>query len=104
MELRIPTPEQLRAYYHHEMEAAFPAAELKPLAAIERMWAEGWYKPYCLYDDGGTEPIGAAFLWLGHPGWGLLDYVCISADRRNDGLGAVMMQLLPQAGTMEKAT
>ena len=94
MKLRIPTLEELRAYYHNEMEAAFPAAELKPLASIEKMWAEGWYKPYCLYDDDSTGPIGVSFLWLGHEGWGLLDYVCVSADRRNDGLGAVMLHLV----------
>lgn len=97
MELRIPTPEQLRDVYNKDMKAAFPAAELKPLAAIEKMWAEGWYKPYCLFDDGGAEPIGTAFLWLGHPGWLLLDYLCVSSTRRNDGLGAEILRLLPQA-------
>ena len=70
MELKIPTPEQLRHIYETDMKEAFPAAELKPLAAIEKMWAEGWYKPYCLYDDDGAGPIGTAFLWLGHPGFG----------------------------------
>ena len=37
MELKIPTPEQLRQFYETEMKSAFPAAELKPLAAIEKM-------------------------------------------------------------------
>ena len=41
MELRIPTPEQLRKIYETDMKEAFPAAELKPLAAIEKMWREG---------------------------------------------------------------
>lgn len=97
MELRIPTLEQLRDIYNHDMKEAFPAAELKPLAAIEKMWAEGWYKPYCLYDDSSTAPIGTAFLWLGHSGWALLDYLCVSADWRNDGLGGKILRLLAEA-------
>ena len=55
------------------MQPAFPAAELKPLRNIEKSWAEGWYKPYCLFD--GDNIVGEAFLWLGHPGWALLDYL-----------------------------
>ena len=96
MELKIPTPEQLRQFYETEMKSAFPAAELKPLAAIEKMWAEGWYKPYCLYDDDGSGPVGAAFLWLGHPGWALLDYLCVSAGWRNDGFGGEILRLLTE--------
>jgi len=96
MKLRIPTSEALRDFYNTHMKAAFPPAELKPLSAIERMWRDGWYKPYCLYDDDGTEVVGCAFLWLGHDGWGLLDYLCVCAARRNDGLGAVMLRLLPE--------
>ena len=96
MELRIPTPEELKRIYAEDMTDAFPASELKPLSAIERMWQEGWYKPYCLYDDDGAGPIGTAFLWLGHPGWGLLDYLCVNAGWRNDGFGSLMLQMLPQ--------
>ena len=95
MKLKLPTIEQLREFYHTDMTEAFPPAELKPLRAIEKMWAEGWYKPYCLYDDDGAGPIGAAFLWLGKPGWALLDYLCVCSDRRNDGLGAEMLRMLP---------
>lgn len=94
MELRIPTLEELRRLYETDMRDAFPPAELKPLSAIERMWKEGNYKPYCLYD--GETIVGAAFLWLGHPGWALLDYLCVTAARRNDGLGAIILRLLPE--------
>ena len=95
MELRIPTLEELREIYTQDMTEAFPPAELKPLASIEKMWNEGWYKPYCLYDDDGMGAIGTAFLWLGHPGWALLDYLCVSAGWRNDGFGAEILRLLP---------
>jgi len=94
MELRIPTLEQLREIYNTDMKDAFPAAELKPLHSIEKMWEEGWYKPYCLFDDDGAGPLGVAFLWLGHPGWALLDYLCVTASWRNDGFGSEMLRLL----------
>ena len=95
LKLKLPTLEQLREVYRTDMTEAFPAAELKPLAAIERMWRDGWYKPYCLFDD--DVLVGVAFLWLGHPGWALLDYLCVTAAGRNKGLGSRILQMLPQA-------
>ena len=77
MELRIPTLEQLRTVYDRDLRTAFPAAELKPLKNMEEMWAEGRYRPWCLFD--GDDIAGEAFLWLGHPGWALLDYLCVAA-------------------------
>lgn len=96
MELRIPTLEELRELYNTDLKESFPPAELKPLAAIEKMWRTGCYKPYCLYDNDGAGPIGAAFLWLGHPGWALLDYLCVTAAWRNDGFGKEILRLLPK--------
>ena len=90
MELRIPSVEQLRTIYDRDLKEAFPTAELKPLRNIEKSWAEGWYKPYCLFD--GDNIVGEAFLWLGHPGWALLDYLCVSSRRRNGGIGAVILE------------
>ena len=92
MELRIPSPEQLRTVYDRDLKESFPAAELKPLRNMERMWADGWYRPWCLFD--GDNIVGEAFLWLGHPGWALLDYLCVSPGCRNSGLGSVILQKL----------
>ena len=92
MELRIPSVEQLRTIYDRDLKEAFPTAELKPLRNIEQSWAEGWYKPYCLFD--GDNIVGEAFLWLGHPGWALLDYLCVSSIRRNGGVGASILEKL----------
>lgn len=93
MELRLPSLTQLRAIYEADMKSAFPAAELKPLSTIERMWQEGKYKPWCLFD--GDEVIGLGFLWLGDcHGFALLDYLCVSPARRNDGLGSAILKLL----------
>ena len=33
-------------------------------------------------------------MWLGHSGWALLDYLCVAADRRNGGLGSVILEKL----------
>ena len=95
MELRIPSPEQLRTVYDRDLKEAFPPEELKALRSIEQIWAEGWYRPWCLFD--GDSIVGEAFLWLGHPGWALLDYLCVSAGSRNGGLGSVLLQKLREA-------
>ena len=100
MELRLPTPAQLKTAYETDFRASFPPAELKPLANIEKMWAEGWYRPWCLFD--GETLVGEAFLWLGHPGWALLDYLCVSPRRRGGGLGGAILAKLreKEAGTV----
>lgn len=92
MELRIPTPEQMRLAYDRDLKEAFPAAELKPLSDMERMWREGRYRPWCLFD--GAEIVGEAFLWLGRPGWALLDHLCVAPRARNGGLGAAILKEL----------
>ena len=101
MELRIPTLEQLRMVYDRDLRTAFPAAELKPLKNMEEMWAEGRYRPWCLFD--GDDIAGEAFLWLGHPGWALLDYLCVAADRRNGGLGSVILEKLRESDYRTKS-
>ena len=89
MELRTATPEQVTMAYERDMKLAFPPAELKPLKNIQAMIRAGCYRPWCLFD--GEELVGECFLWLGHPGWALLDYLCVAEDRRNTGAGARML-------------
>ena len=95
MEVKLPSPEQLARAYEADLKAAFPPEELKPLANIQAMWRDGCYSPLCLFDGG--EIIGECFLWLGEPGWALLDYLCVSQRRRNGGLGAVLLTELHKA-------
>ena len=92
MQLRLPTLEQLRTVYDQDMKKAFPETELRPLWSIEKMWREGQYRPYCLFDDDDIQ--GECFLWLGEPGWAILDYLCVSPRVRNGGLGAKMLHML----------
>ncbi len=89
MELKLPTLAQLEAVYANDLEPSFPAAELKPLRIIRKMLEDGYYRPWCLFD--GSEIVGECFLWLGEPGWALLDYLCVSPRRRNGGTGALLL-------------
>ena len=95
MELRLATPEQLETVYDADLKVSFPAAELKPLRIIQRMLEDGYYRPWCLFD--GAEIVGECFLWLGEPGWALLDYLCISPRCRNGGLGALLLEKMLEA-------
>ena len=97
LELRIPTEAELRLAYREDLEASFPPDELKPLSGILRSWRAGEYEPWCLY-DGGSGPIGECFLWLGTPGWALLDYLCVSPGWRNDGFGSWMLEAMGRLG------
>ncbi len=100
MELRIPTPHQLREAYRRDLTVSFPEAELKPLRAIETMWEKGWYRPWCLFQ--GEEIVGECFLWAVEPGWALLDYLCVSPVQRNGGAGALLLQKMreKESGTI----
>ena len=81
--------------YERDLKPSFPPAELKPLENIQAMCRDGCYRPWCLFD--GEEIAGACFLWLGRPGWALLDYLCVTESRRNGGAGALMLELLREA-------
>lgn len=92
MEMRLPTREELRTAYRRDMIPAFPPSERRPLARIEKAYREGWYRPWCLFDDG--ELIGEAFVLAVKSGYVLFDYLCIEAPRRNGGIGAALVKLL----------
>lgn len=95
MELRIPTQEEFKSVYRTDYREAFPPAEQKALSKLRRMWEEGQYRPYCLFD--GEQIVGGAFLWIARPGWALLDYLFVTASRRNERLGPVILQELRRA-------
>lgn len=92
MQLKLPTVEQLHFVYEQDMKHSFPEDELRPLWSIEKMWKEGRYRPYCLFDN--DEIQGECFLWPGEPGWAILDYLCVSPRARNSGLGAKMLHMI----------
>lgn len=91
MELRLPSPEEYRAACRDYREA-FPLVERKSPRAMQKLWEEGKYLPYCFFD--GQDLLGGAFLWVGHPGWRLLDYLFVTAQRRNQHLGGEILRAL----------
>ena len=95
MELKLASRSQVAMVYGRDLKPSFPPAELKPLANIQAMCRDGCYRPWCLFD--GEEIAGECFLWLGRPGWALLDYLCVAEGRRNGGAGARMLELLRRA-------
>ncbi len=95
MELKLATPEQVREIYERDLKVSFPLAELKPVKNILEMMEAGCYRPWCLFD--GDEIVGECFLWLGRPGWALLDYLCVSPGRRNGGTGAALLERMRRA-------
>ena len=92
MELKIPTREEFRSFYQTDLTEAFPAEELKPLAAMEALWDAGRYRPWCCYEGG--KIIGCALVWQYEPGWVLFDYLCVTAAARGGGLGSKLIAML----------
>jgi GNAT superfamily N-acetyltransferase len=92
MKIRIANREERGRVYQDLLVPSFPAAELKPLRAMEAMIQDGCYEPLVLEEKG--EIIGTCFLWLGVPGWALLDYLSVDEKQRGLGAGAEMLKLL----------
>lgn len=90
MKLKPLNPEQTAWVYENLLLDAFPSAELKPLSSMLEMQDKGQYLPYGFFDGEGI--IGACFLWLGEEGVALIDHLCVSPLRRNEGLGEVILQ------------
>jgi len=95
MELRLPTEAQLRSAYRRDLSASFPASELKPLKEMLAELRRGEYHPWCLFD--GDAIVGEAFVWTHVAGYALFDYLCVTPERRNDGLGSLLIEKLIEA-------
>ncbi|MBO4915134.1 MAG: GNAT family N-acetyltransferase [Oscillospiraceae bacterium] len=95
LEMKLPTEAQLRRVYERDLAAAFPPAELKPIRRMMQELERGEYRPWCLFEDG--EIVAEAFVWTAVPGFCLLDYLCVTAERRNDGLGSAAIEKLVEA-------
>ena len=95
MEMKLLPNEQLEHIYKRDLQISFPRAELKPLRAMQEKYRDGSYRPWGLFD--GEEIVGTAFVWAYEDGWRLFDYLCVSPQRRNDGLGSLLIQKLVEA-------
>ncbi len=84
----------LEQWYARELTEAFPPNERKPLAEIRALLEAGRYEALGLYD--GAALLGYANLWRepAAPGYVLLDYLGVTASRRNGGLGSLILRKL----------
>ena len=90
-EIRKLTKEERKQTYDTVMREAFPPEELKPLAAIERMIAAGYYEVLGFFRDG--EAVGFVCNWL-DGNYILIDYLCVPKSARNGGIGGEIIERL----------
>ena len=90
MTLRELDLTELRRLHETELHEAFPPEELKPCAAMETLVRAGVYHPMGAWE--GDTLVGYAILWES-PGsrYVLIDYLGVTASRRNRGLGGKIL-------------
>lgn len=95
MRLRELSLEELRRLHETELQEAFPPEELKPYAAMEKLHQSGAYHPIGAWE--GEELLGYAILWESpDKTYVLIDYLGVTASRRNGGLGGKILKLLQE--------
>lgn len=97
MELRLMTDLEIHRWYVTELAEAFPPNERKPLDEIMDLCAAGRYDIQGLFD--GSVLLGYATLWMdpAAPAYILLDYLGVTAARRNGGLGGEILRRVASA-------
>lgn len=97
MDFRLLTEMEIRNWYESELRRTFVPQECKPLDDIFRLIAEDRYEIWGLWE--GASLLGYACLWK-RPDLALvlLDYLGVTAARRNEGLGGQLLRLLQTQG------
>ncbi|MGM9614346.1 MAG: GNAT family N-acetyltransferase [Oscillospiraceae bacterium] len=95
MDIKPASPQQMAWAYENHMKPSFPAAELAPLQALQKLYDEGRYRPWCLFD--GETIVGEAFVYACEPGFGLLEYLCVAPEARCGGLGSKLLAAVCEA-------
>ena len=86
--------DELRRAYETDLVEAFPPSELKPLSAMEILCDKGLYAPLRLMDEHDAT-LGYALLWHHDDGrYVLIDYLCVPAQLRNQGIGAKLLDAM----------
>lgn len=93
--LKLLSVEQVKKVYHERMTNDFPSDELKPYDMLCKLIEKGLYDCYGIIEN--DEIIGYTFLnRLEDRGDYLIDYLATLPDRRNKGLGALILKLLSE--------
>ena len=88
---RLTDFSQVEALYSSRMKKDFARNELKPLSGMRRSWENNAYDCYGLFDA--DEILGYAFfVRLGETY--LFDYLAITEEHRDEGLGTIFLQQL----------
>ena len=89
---RLLTDEELSDLYQNHMKRDFPAAELKPLKALQTLTAQGFYQSYGLFDADGAL-MAYALYWTAGPehDYVMLDYFAVLPHLRNAGTGSALL-------------
>lgn len=96
MEFRPMNEREIRGWYEREFLKTFPPNEQKPLELILALAGEGRYTLMGLYDGGLLLGYAGLQTHPDHPAYVLLDYLGVTAARRNGGLGARILSLLEE--------
>lgn len=96
MELRRLTDRELIPWYEQELTEAFPPNERKPFGDILALMDQGRYEVWGLFE--GEALLGYATLWMepADKSCILLDYLGVTAARRNGGLGRRIVTMLAE--------
>lgn len=96
MEFRLLTENEIRNWYETELTCTFIPQECKPLDDILRLIETGRYEVWGLFEGA---LVGYACLWK-NPALPLvlLDYLGVTAARRNVGLGGEILRRLQAQG------
>ena len=97
VDFRLLTEKETEKWYREELCEAFAPQECKPLLDIFSLIANHRYELWGLFE--GKKLLGYAALWKA-PGVPLvlLDYLGVTARRRNSGLGAEILRRLRTQG------
>lgn len=97
MEFRLMTPREVSYWYSAELCTAFAPQECKPLPDILALQQEERYELWGLFENGTM--LGYAAIWKAPDiPLVLLDYLGVTAERRNAGLGAEILTRLKAQG------
>ena len=93
MRIELLDKKQIIDIYNTRMVNDFPRDELRPLKMITKPYERGIYTCYGLKDDEGDDLLGYAF-FVKSGNHFLFDYLAISDDKRDTGLGTIFLGLL----------
>lgn len=87
--------EEVKKIYEEEMIHDFPACEIKPFGAIERMYLQG---EYFAYGDFNKEELISYALIAKPKGGnvGLLDYLAVREEKRGSGYGSKTIEQIKE--------